>query len=59
MMGGKWLSSCCFVDGHTSVGQQIKAYIHQLYADTRCHLEDPLKAMTDREQYKRVKGESP
>ena len=32
---------------HTNSIQPAKAYIHQLCADTRCHLEDLSKAMAD------------
>ena len=30
---------------HSSFGQPAKPSIHQLYADTRCHLEDLPKVM--------------
>ena len=33
--------------GHTSVGWQAETYIHQLYADTECRVENLTKAMID------------
>ena len=37
--------------GHTSVDRLAKTYIHQLYADTGCCLEDLLRAMADRDRW--------
>ena len=35
--------------GHASVGQPVKIYIHQLYADTEWHLEDLPSTMTNKD----------
>ena len=35
--------------GHTSVGRPAKTYIHQLCADTGCHLEDLPREMANRD----------
>ena len=35
--------------GHTSVGQKVKSYIHQFCADTVYHQKDLIRAMVDRD----------
>ena len=42
--------------GLASVGQPARTYLHQLFADSRCTLEDPPRVMDDRDGWrKRVK----
>ena len=37
----------------TNVGQPTKTYIHQLCRDTRCHLEDLPRVMTNKDRWKK------
>ena len=41
----KTSSYMTFSYGHASAGQPAKTYLHQLYADTGCRLEDLPRAM--------------
>ena len=38
--------------GHTSIDQPAKSYIHQLWADNGCRLEDSTNVMTDRDGWR-------
>ena len=48
---------CTPKNGHTSIEQPAKTYIHQLFRDIECQLEDLLRAIADRNRWwERVKG---
>ena len=60
--GGKDITheQCSFISpthGYICIGWSVKTYIHQLYMDTGCHLEDLLKEISNKDGWwLRVKG---